>query len=111
MVLVSGVARGRVPGQVYRYQWSGVLPPPEEIQARVAEAVTGVISLDNLLVICRYFQVLPEDVVLVEVEPVVEEWGTEFTPTVERVLDQVVALTSEAALAPIRIAATSWPES
>ncbi len=102
IVLVSAVARDRLPGKVYRYQWAESLPAPEEIQARVAEAVTGVISLDNLLVIGRYFDVLPEDVVVIEVEPVVEEWGMDFTPAVAEALDQVEALVREAALEPVK---------
>ena len=100
MVLVGAVSRGRVPGQVYRYRWSGALPEPEEIQARVAAAVTGVISLDNLLIICQYFEVLPDDVVVIEVEPEVEEWGPDFTPAVASALDRVETLVREAALAP-----------
>ena len=110
MVLVSAVARGRVPGEVYRYQWSGTLPDPEEIQARVAEAVTGVISLDNLLVICQYFEVLPNDVVVVEVEPVVEDWGQDFTPAVANALAEVEALVREAALEPPKTVIAAWME-
>jgi len=98
MVLISAVERGRVPGEVSRYQWSGVLPDPDEIQARVAEAVTGVISLDNLLVIGQYFGVLPDDVVVLEVEPAVEDWGADFTPVVAQALDRVEELAREAAL-------------
>jgi hydrogenase maturation protease len=101
MVLVSSVERGRTPGHVYRYAWEGGLPSADEIQARVGEAVTGVISLDNLLVVCGHFGVLPDDVVLVEVEPVVEDWGPDFTPEVEASLDQVETLVREAALMPV----------
>jgi len=101
MVLVSSVERGRKPGEVYRYVWPGVLPPPDEIQARVAEAVTGVISLDNLLIVCGHFGVLPKDVILVEVEPVVEDWGPDFTPEVAASLDRVEALVRESAQMPV----------
>lgn len=101
MVLVSSVERGRTPGEAYCYAWSGALPPADEIQARVAEAVTGVISLDNLLIVCGYFGVLPDDVVLVEVEPVVEDWGPDLTPRVAASLDRVEALVREAALMPV----------
>jgi hydrogenase maturation protease len=75
LVLVAAVRRGRVPGQVTVYRWDGRLPAAEEIQARVAEAVTGVISLDNLLVIAGFFNTLPADVSVLEVEPEDEGWG------------------------------------
>lgn len=100
MVLVGAVGRGRVPGEVYRYRWDGVLPDEATIQGCVCEAVTGVISLDNLLVVGRYFGVLPDDVVVIEVEPAVEDWGEEFTPDVARALGRVEEMVREAALAP-----------
>jgi hypothetical protein len=31
-----------------------------EIQARIEEAITGVISLANLLIVCKHFDVLPK---------------------------------------------------
>ena len=67
-----------------------MLPPRAEIQERVAEAVTGVISLDNLLIVCGAFGGLPDDVRVVEVEPVDEGWGEGFSPEVERRLPEIV---------------------
>ena len=90
LVLAAAVRRGRAPGTVERYRWRGALPAPEEIQDRVAEAVTGVISLDNLLVVCGAFGGLPEDVRVVEVEPGDEGWGEHFSPVVEAVLPEVL---------------------
>ncbi len=110
IVFVGAVARGRVRGEVYRYRWDGILPDAEEIQARVAEAVTGVISLDNLLIIAGYFGVLPEEVVLVEIEPVVEEWGDTFTPLVAQVLPHAESLVREAALGPLPAVPGRWRE-
>ncbi len=49
---------------------------------RIEEAVTGVMSLDNLLIICRHFEVLPEEVTIVEIEPQKDDWGMEFSPVV-----------------------------
>jgi hydrogenase maturation protease len=89
IVLVAGVSRGRPAGTVEAYRWDGSLPPPEEIQARVAEAVTGVISLDNLLVVCGAFGALPGDVRVVEVEPADEGWGEGFSPEVEARLPDI----------------------
>jgi hydrogenase maturation protease len=91
LVLVAGVRRGRPPGTVEAYRWDGALPPPDEIQGRVAEAVTGVISLDNLLVVCGALGGLPEDVRVVEVEPADDGWGEGFSPEVEARLPDVEA--------------------
>lgn len=90
MVLVGGVKRGRTPGEVFRYPWSRRLPDEEEIQARVAEAITGVISLDNLLIIATYFDKLPRDVVVIEVEAADEDWGEVFSEEVERAIPRVI---------------------
>jgi hydrogenase maturation protease len=89
IVLVAGVSRGRPAGTVEAYRWDGSLPPPKEIQERVAEAVTGVISLDNLLVVCGAFGALPDDVRVVEVEPADEGWGEGFSPEVEARLSDI----------------------
>jgi hypothetical protein len=69
MVFLSAAQRGRVPGVMYRREWNFPLPPDDEIQARITEAVTGVIDIDNLLVIVQYFRVLAPEVILIEVEP------------------------------------------
>jgi Ni,Fe-hydrogenase maturation factor len=54
--------------------------------------VTGVIALDNTLVVTRHFGGLPEDVVVIEVEPGVQEFGDEFSEPVAKVVDQVCEL-------------------
>lgn len=75
-VVVSSVQRpGRVPGSLTIYRWDGALPDAAQIQAAVAEAVTGVIAVDNTLIIARHFKALPPEVVVIEFEPVVHEFG------------------------------------
>jgi len=92
-VMVGAVERGnRPPGTVAAYRWDGVLPSDEEIQRAVSEAVTGVIALDNTLVVTRHFGGLPEEVVVIEVEPGVQEFGEEFSEPVARVVDEVCEL-------------------
>jgi hydrogenase maturation protease len=92
-VVIAAVERGgRPPGTVAAYRWDGVLPPAEDIHRAVAEAVTGVIALDNTLVITRYFGTLPEEVVVVEVEPAVHEFGDTFSPLVDRRFEGVCRL-------------------
>ncbi len=90
VVLVAAVRRGRPPATIEGYRWDGSLPPAEEIQARVAEAVTGVISLDNTLVVCGALGGLPHDVRVVEVEPADDDWGEDFSPQLRGVLPDVL---------------------
>ncbi len=91
IIFVAGVKRNRPLGTIYCYRWEHQLPDVDEIQARIAEAMMGVISLENLLVIATYFGKLPRDVVVIEVEAVDDTWGEGLTPTVEAVLPQVIA--------------------
>jgi hypothetical protein len=58
----------------------------------VTEAVTGVIAVDNTLVVARHFGALPEDVVVVEVEPAVHEFGDTFSDVIARQLETVCSL-------------------
>jgi hydrogenase maturation protease len=98
IVLFAAVSRGRSPGSVTSYRWSGRLPPAAEIQARIGEAVTGVVSLDNLLIIGEQFNIWPAELFVVEVEPADEGWGPGFSPVVKGVLDEVVTAVRRAAL-------------
>jgi len=89
VVLVAAPRRGREPGTITSYRWDGVLPPVDEIQARVSEAVTGVIDLDNLLIVCGALGGLPDDVRVVEVEPGAEGWGDGFSEHLQSLLDEI----------------------
>jgi hydrogenase maturation protease len=92
-VVVAAVERsGRAPGTVAAYRWDGVLPIDEEIHRAVTEAVTGVIALDNTLVVTRHFGALPDEVVVVEVEPAVHEFGDTFSDVVGRQFEAVCEL-------------------
>ena len=90
IVLVGAVRRGRPAGTVDVYRWDRVLPDRDAIQERVAEAVTGVISLDNLLIVTHALGELPEDVRVVEIEPGEEGWGEGFSQVIEERLDDVL---------------------
>ena len=101
LVVVAGVSRpGRAPGTVEAYRWDGALPSPEAVQGAVAEAITGVISLDNTLVVTRHFGALPGEALVVEVEPAAEEFGEELSAPVaavfESLCDRVAALALDA---------------
>jgi hydrogenase maturation protease len=86
VVLVASVERGHEPGTVSCYRWGGGNASPDEIQERIGEAVMGVISLDNLLIICQHFGVLPPETIVVEIEPEDTGWGDGFTPRIESAL-------------------------
>lgn len=89
VVFVAAVRRGREPGTLESYRWSGELPPPDAIQGYVGEAAVGLISLDGHLTVCGAFGALPGDVRVVEIEPGEEGWGEGFSPAVEARLGDV----------------------
>ncbi len=101
-IFVSAVPRGRNPGTVTVYRWDGVLPPDEDIHQAVCDAVTGVIHLDNTLVVARHFKELPDDTVVIEVEPMAHEHGDTFSLVVDaaasRVRDLIAAAIEDPAV-------------
>jgi len=99
VVLVAAAKRERKPGTLEIYRWNGKLPEDAEIQARIEEAITGVIDLDNLLIVCKHFGVLPDNVTIVEIEPQSSEWGLEFTPVVAARVNEAVQAVRDQALA------------
>lgn len=90
IVFVAGIDRGREPTTITTYKWDHELPSTKEIQDRVSDSVGGSISLDNLLIVSEAFNALPEDVWVVEVEPVDETWGDGFSPEIEAKLPEIV---------------------
>lgn len=83
VIFVSAAERaGRAGGALDVYRWDFPELDEETVQNGVAEAVTGIISLDNLLRILQYFKALPGDVWVVELEPVEKEIGFECSPEV-----------------------------
>lgn len=99
LVLIAGMERGREPGGLYVSRWTGADADPAEIQARIFEAGAGVVDLDHLLVIARHFGALPEDVVLIELEPADTGGGIELSPEAAERLDEAVELVRREALA------------
>ena len=92
-VFVSAVTRpSRPAGTVKCYRWDGALPGDEDIQRAVTDGVTGIIALSNTLVIARHFGALPEEVVIVEVEPHSNDFGAELSPAVSAVFERVCDL-------------------
>lgn len=100
VVLIAGTERGREPGALFLSRWDPPHVKPEEVQARIWEAGGGVVDLDHLLIIARHFGALPDDVVLIELEPVEAGGGLELSPTAAGRLDEVLDLARREALAP-----------
>jgi hypothetical protein len=67
-ILVTAVDRGLPQGTVTCRRWLGGELDVLSVQDRVFEAVTGVISMDNLLVIGEHFGIWPKEVITVEAQ-------------------------------------------
>lgn len=100
IVLIGAVRRGRDPGAIAAYRWDGDLPDTEAIQARVAEAVTAVVGVENLVIVVAALGGAPEEVYVVEIEPWVEAMGDDLSPPVERAAEEARRVAREIALAP-----------
>jgi hypothetical protein len=68
VVLVGALDRGLAEGTVSCRRWSGGALDLGGVQRRMFEAVTGIISLDNLLVIGAHFAVWPDETFTVELQ-------------------------------------------
>lgn len=68
VVLVGALDRGLAEGSVSCRRWAGGTLDAAAVQRRMFEAVTGIISLDNLLVIGAYFGIWPVDTYTVELQ-------------------------------------------
>lgn len=89
-IFVGAMPRdGGLPGELRTYRWNPVELPPDDVHARVAEGVTGIVSLENLLMIADYFDVLPATTLVIEIEPVEVEFGLELSPAGRRQLEEV----------------------
>jgi hydrogenase maturation protease len=92
LILLAGMARGREPGRLYQYRWQGDLPDAAEIQARVSEAGAGVVDIDHLLVIAQYFGALPDDVRVIELEPVDVAGGDGLSPRAAALVEEAIEI-------------------
>lgn len=100
LVVTGAVRRGREAGSVAAYRWDGDLPDTEAIQARVAEAVTAVVGVENLVIVVAALGGAPEEVYVVEIEPWIEAMGDDLSPPVERAAEEARRVVREIALAP-----------
>ena len=90
-VLIGSSAGCLKPGNVVTYRWLGGEMSTLKLQERVYEGVTGVVSLDNTLVIGDYFKVWSDEVFTVEIDLPEDTFG-------EIVMAENIGLESEANL-------------
>ena len=104
LIVVSAVQRqGREPGRLTAYRWNGRLPYASHVHTAVCEAVTGVIAMDNTLIVAQHFGVLPGEVAFVDVQPATHDLGEELCAPVAaafgRATELVVLLAEHTAAA------------
>lgn len=93
VILLGCMPRDDEPGTVRRYRLGEVpRPDPGEVHERLTESVGGIIDLDHTLAVCRHWNALDDDTVVIEVEPADRQFGWGFSPPVEAAVDQVLAL-------------------
>jgi len=80
-IFFGAIDRGDPPGTVRRYRWVE-RPDGATVQEHVAQAAQAVISLETTLIVAGYFAALPEDTLVVEVEPEDVSFGDAFSPPV-----------------------------
>lgn len=91
VILLAAIQRKeRNMGEMDIFRWMGRLPDQEMIQARVGDAVTGVISVQNLLVIGEYFKIWPSETFVVDVEPGQEAAAIDLTLEVQSIIPDVI---------------------
>lgn len=95
VVLVAGFPRGGPPGTVRRYRPDRAYLDEAEVQRRLGESAAGVIDLDHLLAVTTFYGDLPDDTVVIEVEPAATAFSDELSPLVAARGDDVLAFVEE----------------
>ena len=75
LILIGNAATSHHPGKVQVYRWAGGPLPEQVIQERVYEAVTGIVDIENTLVIGDHFGIWPKDCFSVEVDMQADAFG------------------------------------
>ncbi len=75
VVLIGAAAISVAPGRVHGFRWTGGKVPGAAMQERIYEAVTGVVDLENTLIIGTHFEVWPDEVHCVEVDLPADTFG------------------------------------
>ena len=75
IVLVGLAAGSSKPGTVAVHRWVGGTQPEAKVQERIYEAVTGIVDLENTLMIGSYFNVWPDECLTVEADLAPDTFG------------------------------------
>ena len=68
LVLVGGSSVSTEPGRVRAFRWMGGGLPDQAVQERIYEAVTGIVDIENTLVIGEHFDIWPVECFVVEAD-------------------------------------------
>ncbi len=68
LILVGAAAVCRSPGRVQAFRWTGGPLSEAKVQERVYEAVTGIVDIENTLMIGSYFRIWPRQCFTVEAD-------------------------------------------
>lgn len=96
--LVAIERPNRMVGEIEVFKWMGGLPSEKQIQACIGDAATGVISVENLLVIGEFFKIWPSKVFLVDVEPGPEKAGEFLTQDVQNKVPEILRILEEVSI-------------
>ncbi|MEO7444736.1 MAG: hypothetical protein ABIT96_03315 [Ferruginibacter sp.] len=92
VILIAAVERpGRSIGEISLFRWMGNLPDEEMIQRCIGDAVTGVISIDNLLIIGEFFKIWPAETFVLNIEPGPEQAGETLTEDMKQSVPEIVS--------------------
>jgi hypothetical protein len=75
LVLVGAASVSTEPGRVRTFCWRGGELSPEAVHERIYEAVTGVVDMENTLVIGAHFGIWPDECFVVEADMPGETFG------------------------------------
>lgn len=75
LVLVGASPQSLQPGRVAAYRWTGGRQTAAALQARIHEAVTGTVDIENTLMIGEHFGIWPGDCRVVEADIPADAFG------------------------------------
>ncbi len=75
LILIGNTATSVVPGRIHAHRWVGGTLPEQVIQERIYEAVTGIVDIENTLVIGDHFGIWPEACFSIEVDMQADAFG------------------------------------
>lgn len=91
-VFVSSRAAEHEKGRLHVRRPADLEEDDERVQARVADALMGCVSLDHLLALCQRFGALPPRTVVVEAEPESDLWDPELSPSLRALVPEAAAV-------------------